>query len=149
MVKNSPAAGQPGAEVRSGILLDPDVALLLAAIPSMERVYLEMAAATDEDPDASVLLAEMADRVTSLLGQIETCRPELLSYLSAVETLARSSESAEELVGWAFLDSLGAESTERLLPWIGPCTLEILETMECPAGDESTGRADRPGYRSA
>ena len=46
--------------------------------------------------------------------------------------MASTSDEAEELVGWSFLDYLSLDTRRALLPWLGPSTLAVLEAIEDP-----------------
>jgi len=112
-----------------------EVAELLRALPEFADRYLELVDDADDLPGAEATFTELADYVEALAFGVENLRPILLRCLDAVERVASTSEDAEELIGWSFLDELSIEARSVLLPYFGPDTLEILESVENPDGD--------------
>jgi hypothetical protein len=86
----------------------------------------------DDDPGAAEAFCELAEFVAELASGVERYRPVLTRCLAAVEEVASSSDDAEELVGWSFLDYLSLDARRTLLPWLGPGTLAVLEAIEDP-----------------
>ncbi len=76
--------------------------------------------------------ASLLKFVAELAAGIEQFRPLLTRCLTAVEQVASTSEDAEELVGWSFLDYLSLDTRRAVLPWLGPSTLAVLEAIEDP-----------------
>jgi hypothetical protein len=110
-----------------------EVRYVLASVPEFLSRYLELVSDDDDDPGANQAFIELAEYVSELAKGIESVRPLLTRCLDAVEKVAESSEDAEELVGWSFLDYLSVEARRVVLPWLGPQTLLILESIEDPA----------------
>jgi hypothetical protein len=113
-----------------------EVAELLRAVPEFSDRYLELVEDADDHPGAQATFAELADYVEGLAFGLESLRPILLRCLEAVEHVASTSEDAEELVGWSFLDELSIEARSALLSYLGTQTLAILESVEDPDGDD-------------
>lgn len=120
------AQGDPE-ETRSG-----DVTALLEALPEFTPRYLELVHDADGDPGANEAFSELADFVSELSSGLEHFRPLLVRCLTAIEEVAGSSDDAEELVGWCFLDYLSLDARRVVIPWMGPSTLSILEAIENP-----------------
>jgi hypothetical protein len=118
-------AGEPPARTE-------EVATVLAAVPEFLGRYLELVELADDDPGAAEAFSELAEFVAELASGVEQYRPVLTRCLAAVEEVASSSEDAEELVGWSFLDYLSLDARQTLLGWLGPGTLAILESIEDP-----------------
>jgi hypothetical protein len=110
-------------------VIESDVQELLAQVPSFAPRYLGLVEACDGDPGAAVTLTELADHVATLVAEIDDRRPRLAQCLSAVETLASASVDGEELVAWAFLDSLSPDDRHRLENAFGPRTRSLLEDV--------------------
>jgi hypothetical protein len=120
------AQGDPE-EARSG-----DVTTLLRELPEFKPRYLELVGDADGEPGANEAFSELADFVTELASGLEQFRPLIVRCLSAIEGVAEASDDAEELVGWCFLDYLSLDTRRVVIPWMGPSTLSILETIENP-----------------
>jgi hypothetical protein len=114
---------------------EPEVETILRAAPEFADQYLALVEAADGDPGAALAFEELADFAAGLALQVERYRPVLLRTMTGVEQVALRSEDAEELVGWAFLESLSPDDLRRLAPWIGPATRRLLEDLELPSGD--------------
>ena len=110
----------------------PEVDTLLAEVPEFRGRYLELVAVADDDPGATEAFAELAEFVAELAAGLEQFRPLLTRCLAAVEQVASTSDEAEELVGWSFLDYLSLDTRRTLLPWLGPSTRAVLEAIEEP-----------------
>ena len=123
-------------------MFDPEVDLILRAVPEFAGAYLELVAAHDGDPGAAAAFAELAEFAAALAVEMERFRPLLTRMLAGVEQVAARSEDAEEVVGWGFLDNLSPDDLRRLEPWIGPATKALLEELELPPPD--TGDAPSP-----
>jgi len=122
------------------------VATVLEAAPGFVSRYLELAEAADGDPGAPAAFTELADYVAELAARIERFRPALAGCLAAVEAVTGTSEDADELVAWAFLDSLSPEDRRRLAPWFGPRTRALLEDVDGGDVGASLGAEEpRPG----
>jgi hypothetical protein len=111
-------------------MIDPEVVAVLEAAPQFAARYRTLLRQADADPGAAATFAELADFVAVLLAGIERHRPALVDCLTGVEAVATCSPDAEDLVGWAFLDSLPPEERHRLTPWLGPNTRRILAVIE-------------------
>ncbi len=110
-------------------MLAPEVATILEAVPEFVDRYLELVEAVDGDPGAPATFTELADYLVGN-GTGPGSSPAVVARcMSAIERVARESNDAEELVGWAFLDCLSPEDRAHLGPWLGPRTLELAETV--------------------
>ena len=119
------AASDP--ERRSG-----EVTALLQAVPEFTQCYLDLVDEADGHPGTNDAFCELADYVAELASGLEQFRPVLVRCLAAIEGVAATSDDAEELVGWCFLDYLSLDTRRAALPWMGPSTLSILEAIENP-----------------
>ena len=110
---------------------------MLEALPEFVDRFLDLVEAADGDPGAAASFTELAE---FLSGSMVNLRPTTLAGTQAVgdllhrclvgvERVARESGEAEELVGWAFLDSLCPSDLEALWPGLGPQTLCIAQAM--------------------
>ncbi|MDE3086710.1 MAG: hypothetical protein KGJ77_08080 [Acidobacteriota bacterium] len=113
-------------------MTEPEVATILRHVPEFAPRYLAMVEAADGDPGAVATFGELADFTADLAGRLADLRPVLLRVLGGVEEVAADSPDAEELVGWAFLDSLSPAEQELLRPWLGPATRDALARLEGP-----------------
>jgi hypothetical protein len=111
-------------------VIDDEVALVLAAAPGFVDRYLELVHSTDGDPGAAATFAELADYVAGLVAVVEDVRPTLVRCLTAVETVAETSEEAEDLIVWSFFDNLSPDDVRRLHRWIGPRTRSLLDQAD-------------------
>jgi hypothetical protein len=122
--------GSAGAQ--SEDLQSEEVRALLQAVPEFTPRYLGLVEEADGHPGNNEAFSELADFVAELASGLEQFRPLLVRCLSAIERVAEVSEDAEELVGWCFLDYLSLDARRAVIPWLGPSTLSILETIEDP-----------------
>lgn len=120
-----PRATSPGAT-------DIEVATILEAVPEFRDRYLALVEEFDDHPGAPGTLSELAEYVSDLAAGIDEYGPVLSRCFAAIEEIARTSDDAEELVGWSFLDYLSIDARRAVLPWVGPETLKILEVIEEP-----------------
>jgi hypothetical protein len=120
-------AGAQSEEVQS-----EEVRAVLQAVPEFSQRYLELVEEADGHPGSNEAFSELADFVAELASGLEQFRPLLVRCLSAIERVAAASDDAEELVGWCFLDYLSLDTRRAVIPWLGPSTLSILETIENP-----------------
>jgi hypothetical protein len=127
---DTPERGNRSNETADG--RSTEVTTLLEAVPEFLGRYLELLELADDDPGATEAFCELADFVAELADGIERFRPLLTRCLAAVEQVASTSEDAEELVGWSFLDYLSLDTRRMVLPWLGPSTLAVLEAIEDP-----------------
>jgi hypothetical protein len=111
----------------------PEVAVLLRAVPEFRDRYLALVEAADDDPGPAQAFGELAEFVSELADRLVGLHPVLTRCLEAVEQVAATSDDAEELVGWSFLDYLSIEARRCILAWLGPRTREILESVEDPS----------------
>jgi hypothetical protein len=109
-----------------------EVRALLQAVPEFTPRYLDLVEEADGHLGSNEAFSELADFVAELASGLEQFRPLLVRCLSAIERVAEASEDAEELVGWCFLDYLSLDARRAVIPWLGPSTLSILETIEDP-----------------
>jgi hypothetical protein len=109
-------------------------AALLRAVPEFGERYMELVEQADGHPGEEEALSEFAAFVEELASGLEQFRPVLSRCFAAVEQVAGSSDDAEELVGWSFLDYLSIDARRAVLPWLGPNTLGVLEAIEDPNG---------------
>ena len=122
-------------------MTEPEVATILRHVPEFAPRYLAMVEEADGDPGAVATFGELADFTAEVAGRLEDLRPLLLRVLRGVEEVAAESPDAEELVGWAFLDSLSPAEQELLRPWLGPVTRETLALLEpAPGPGRDEGR---------
>ena len=111
-------------------MIDPEVTILLKALPEFTPAYMELVAACDDDPGAAVVLTGLADFVSSLAESIDRNSPVLDRALAGVETVASGTPDADDLVAGAFLESLSPDDIRRLRPRFGPITTELLDEVE-------------------
>lgn len=123
--------------------MHPDVVTILDAVPEYAERYLDLVEVVDGDPGPAAAFAELAEWAAELVLGLERYRPTLVQVLACVEDLARHSEDAEELVGWAFLDGLSPDDLRRLEPWFGTATRAILDGLDIEA-DEPRRRPSVP-----
>ncbi len=107
---------------------------ILVTAPELLDRFVPLLREADGDPGAAAFLGNLAEHVSELATAIGSCAPRLAACLAAVEAVATSSPDAEELVGWAFLDSLSDEELRMLHAGLGARTLAILESMQ--TGDQ-------------
>ena len=93
----------------------------------LPMVALARAVCRDGDPGAAAAFVELADYVSGLAEAVEQFRPALVRCLSAIETVAETSEDAEELIVWCLFDNLSPDDVRRLEPWLGPHTRSLLD----------------------
>ena len=117
-----------------GSVTEPEVATILRHVPEFADRYLALVEEADGDPGAVATFGELADFTAEVVRLVEDLRPLLLRVLAGVEEVAAESPDAEELVGWAFLDSLSPAEQELLRPWLGPATADTLVQLEIPPG---------------
>lgn len=106
------------------------MATLLSRLPELRASYVELVQVADGDPGAPVLFGELAEEVADLARDFHRVVPTLFRYLAAIEHVARTCNDAEELVGWAFLDTLSPDEIRILEPILGAWTRAILRGME-------------------
>jgi hypothetical protein len=108
-------------------MTDTEVRLVLDGAPEFTDRYRELVDAADGDPGAAAAFVELADYVSGLAEAVEQFRPALVRCLSAIETVAETSEDAEELIVWCLFDNLSPDDVRRLEPWLGPHTRSLLD----------------------
>jgi hypothetical protein len=111
---------------------DDEVRIVLEVVPEFVSRYLELVADADDDPGANQTFTELAEYVSELARALETFGPILQRCFAAIEQVAQTSDDAEDLIGWSFLDYLSLDARRAMLPWFGPRTLAILESVEDP-----------------
>ena len=111
-------------------MIDAEVEAVLEAVPGLADRYLTLVEAADGDPGPAAVLAELADYVAELVTEMERHRSTVARCLAAVEAVADSSPDAQELVAWAFLDSLSPRDRDLLEPWLGPRARSLLGDLE-------------------
>ncbi len=109
---------------------DAEIATLLVNVPEFTHRYLDLVAACDGDPGGPVVFTELADFVSELAAAVEQRAPLLTRCLLTVESVAQLSDEADELVGWAFLDSLSPDTLRELEPSLGTATRAVLDRLE-------------------
>jgi hypothetical protein len=115
-------------------VIDPEIATVLEAAPEFTDRYLAVAEAADGDPGAAAAFTELADFVGDLVAGIERDDRLLEQCLAGVESVAATGAEAEELVAWAFLDSLSPDDRRVLMARFGPRTRALaLELDPGPA----------------
>lgn len=114
----------------AGYAEDPAVGVLLDAVPEFGPTFLSLVEAFDDDPGAPAVFTELADFVAERLVAIEAERPVLERALAAVESVAKTGSDAEELVGYAFLESLSPEDLRLITPWLGTATRSLLDDLD-------------------
>jgi hypothetical protein len=110
--------------------MEPAVVVLLSALPELRHDFEMLARAADGDPGGAALFGELAETVADLAHDVDDHLRDLARYLAAVERVARTCVDAEELVGWAFLDSLSPQEIRILEPLLGAWTKSIVRHME-------------------
>jgi hypothetical protein len=108
----------------------PAVTVLLSGVPEFGPAYLALVEAFDDDPGGPAVFTELADFVSERLVAIEAERPVLERALAAVESVATAGGDADELVGYAFLDSLSPEDRRLISPWLGQATRSLLDELD-------------------
>jgi len=108
----------------------PAVTALLNGVPEFGPAYLALVEVFDDDPGGPAVFTELADFVSERLVAIEAERPVLERALAAVELVATAGGEADELVGYAFLDSLSPEDRRLIIPWLGPATRSLLDELD-------------------
>ena len=111
-VKASPEQGEAGGPSRR----TAEVATVLAAVPEFLDRYLELVRLETTTRAQQQAFCELADFVAELASGVEQYRPVLTRCLAAVEEVASSSDDAEELVGWSFLDYLSLDARRTAAP---------------------------------
>jgi hypothetical protein len=116
--------------VLAGYAEDPSVAVLLKGVPEFGPSFLALVEIFDDDPGGPAVFTELADFVADRLLAIEAERPVLERALAAVESVATAGGDAEELVGYAFLESLSPEDRRLITPWLGTVTRSLLDDLD-------------------
>ncbi len=94
---------------------EDEVRRVLEAVPEFVSRYLELVADADDHPGADQTFTELADYVSELARALETFQPVLQRCFAAIEVVAATSDDAEELIGWSFLDYLSLDARRALL----------------------------------
>ena len=110
--------------------LDPEVDGLLRAVPEFADRYLALVEAADGDPGAAASLTELARFVAALLSSLSHHCDVLERCGAVLDDLAATGPDAEELVTWAFLDSLSPDERRSLAPWFGARTRALGRELE-------------------
>lgn len=116
--------------VPAGYAEDPSVTVLLEEVPEFGPAFLALVELFDDDPGGPAVFTELADFVSERLVAIEAQRPVLERTLAAVESVARAGGDAQDLVGYAFLDSLSPEDLRLITPWLGAATRSLLDDLD-------------------
>jgi hypothetical protein len=116
--------------VLAGYAEDPSVTVLLEGVPEFGPAFLALVEAFDDDPGGPAVFTELADFVAERLVAIEAERPVLERALAAVESVAKRGGDAQELVGYAFLESLSPEDLRLITPWLGTATRSLLDDLD-------------------
>ncbi|HWE69720.1 MAG TPA: hypothetical protein VG205_05125 [Acidimicrobiales bacterium] len=109
---------------------DPSVTVLLEEVPEFGPAFLALVELFDDDPGGPAVFTELADFVSERLVAIEAERPVLERTLAAVESVARAGGDAQDLVGYAFLESLSPEDLRLITPWLGAATRSLLDDLD-------------------
>ena len=125
-----PSLSEPPPPVLSDYDEHPAVTTLLSGVPEFGPAYLALVEVFDDDPGGPAIFTELADFVSERLLAIEAERPVLERALAAVELVATSGGEADELVGYAFLDSLSPEDRRLITPWLGPATRLLMDDLD-------------------
>jgi hypothetical protein len=115
-------------------MIEDEVAVI-SRVPGFLDRCLQLVAWADGDPGTGVIFTELADYVAGLLADVGDSGPTLVHCLAAMETVAATSEDAEELVVWSFLDNLSPDELRRLERWLGPRTRSLMNDADHPAAD--------------
>ena len=108
----------------------PAVTVVLSGVPEFGPAYLALVESFDDDPGGPAVFTELADFVSERLVAIEAERPVLERALAAVESVATAGGEADELIGYAFLDSLSPEDRRLIAPWLGPASRSLLDELD-------------------
>lgn len=125
-----PATGATGPD-ELGFLFEAVVRLVPEFLPR----YLDLAAVGDDDPGAQVVLMELAQFVADRLAVIDRETSVVTRALDLVETHLAGGGDDEilgEVEALAFFDSFTLEERCRLTPRLGPCSTELLESLDLP-----------------
>ena len=110
--------------------IEPEVVTVLEAVPEFAARYLALVEEADGDPGAAAALTELADYVAEVLASLERQRAVLVRCSLAIDTVVATGPDAEELVAWAFLDSLSPDHLRVLVPWLGPRTKALVRELD-------------------
>lgn len=113
-------------------MIDPEVHTILEAVPEFAARFVDLVEEMDGDPGGAAAFEALADFAAELALAVDRFSPVLERTMAGIEAVAGSSPDAEELVGWAFLDSLSPDDLRRLGPWTGPATRRLIDTLELP-----------------
>jgi hypothetical protein len=133
LAADSADPGRPGPyppPVVAGYAEDPSVAVVLEGVPEFAPSFLALVEIFDDDPGGPAVFTELADFVAERLIAIEAERPVLERALAAVESVARAGGDAQELIGYAFLESLSPEDLRLITPWLGTATRSLLDDLD-------------------
>jgi len=103
-----------------------------------------------DDPGQPLVLGELADFIADRLAAVEAETDVLRRAVAVVEACVAGvdqSDSAStpddegilEMVAGAFFDSFSPEDRRRLVPWLGPGSRALLETLDAPGTARSDG----------
>jgi hypothetical protein len=113
----------------------PEVLELIRGVPAFVARYLDLIEQADGLPGSEVAFTEFADFVSELASLPNPGQPTgLAECMRTIEKVAATSEDAEDLIGWSFLDYLSLDARRAVLAVLGPVTRKILETVEDPGG---------------
>jgi hypothetical protein len=116
---------------------------LVDAVPEFAPAYVDLVEACGDDPGEPLVLVELADFIADRLAAVETETDVLRRAAAAVEAcvagvdpsvsaFAPDDGGVLEMVAGAFFDSFSPEDRRRLLPWLGPGSRALLETLDAP-----------------
>jgi hypothetical protein len=106
---------------------------LVSDLPEFLPRYRALVEAGDDDPGEPAVFMELADFVAGRLAAVETGRSVLERAFGLIETLLESADDPDtrsEVVSLAFFDSFSPEVRQELGPWLGPRSLDALESLD-------------------
>jgi len=123
---------------------------LIDGVPEFAPAYLDLVEAGGDDPGQPLVLVELADFIADRLAAVEAETDVLRRAVAVVEACVAGvdqSDSAStpddegilEMVAGAFFDSFSPEDRRRLVPWLGPGSRALLETLDAPGTARSDG----------
>jgi hypothetical protein len=124
-------------------MIPEEVRVLLEEAPEFACRYLELVEAADDDPGPAAAFGELAEFVAGLVTKAGASPAVAARCMAGVERVARESDDADELVGYAFLDSLCEDDLERISHLAGPSTRMVASrlgiAMRGARGKEASG----------
>ncbi|MGH9068119.1 MAG: DUF7674 family protein [Acidimicrobiales bacterium] len=107
------------------------VDLLRANLPEFEGRYAELVEAYGDDLGAAFVFDALAVFVAPMMDEPWEHEPLLLQCFDALEEVAMHARGdADTAIGFGFLDGLPPAILDRVRPWLGPQTSDILDELE-------------------